>query len=323
MRPLAIAAAGGAEHGLGHVLRAASLAREAVARGVAVSFHVAGDERVRETAACEVPETPIHPWDGVSDIASGARGLVIDAPHAIGELLAAAQDSDIPAMVLDRTDQIDAARWTVLPVLHAEPQTDSRVRQGADWCVIEPWNLGLRAPAYPGTRDLLLVLFGGADTDGHSLRVAEALTAGPETGLKPVFVVGPAAPAARARELAGYGEVLHAPSRHELYGWMGRARLGICAFGVSLYELAALGTPALFFTRSEEDVDAALRLAMHGIGRFLGNAADFDAAAVLDALDDALRGEWLAYTHARGLRALGDGGGSKRILELALTGTTQ
>lgn len=323
MRPLAIAASGGAKQGLGHVLRSASLAREAVSRGIAVSFHIAGNEQLRRVAAAEVPEASILVWDGVSDVSAGARAVVIDAPHAIGDVLTAARDANVPTTVLDRIDQIEAASWTVLPVLHAEPQRDRRVRQGADWCVIEPLNLGLTAPAYPGERDLLLVVFGGADVGGLSLRVAEALSAAPDTGLRPVFAMGPGAPPERADELTRYGEVLRAPCRRELYGWMGRARLAVCSFGVTLYELAALGTPALVFPRSEADVAAALRLADQGIGRVLGRADEFDPAAFLDALGDALRGDWPAYTHGQGLRALGDGDGPKRILELALEGTVQ
>ena len=323
MRPLAIATSGGAEQGLGHVMRTASLAREALSRGIAVSFHVAGDEAVRRVAAKEVPEAALFAWDGVSDVSMGARGLVIDAPHAIDGVLAAARDADVPTTVLDRVDQIEAASWTVLPVLHAEPQADPRVRQGPDWCVIEPWNLGLVAPAFPGDRDLLLMVFGGADVGGLSLRVAEALSAAPDMGLRPVFVMGPAAPTERADELTRYGEVLRAPCRSELYGWMGRARLAVCAFGVTLYELAALGTPALVFTRNDADAAAALRLAGHGIGRVLGQMTDFDPTAFQDALEDALHGDWPAYAHAQGLRALGDGAGPKRILDLALARTEQ
>lgn len=319
MKPLAIATSGGARQGLGHVYRATSLVREAVSQGIPVSFHIAGDECVRAAAAHEAPEATILSWDGVSSVAAGTCALVVDAPHEIGGLLTSAREANVPAMVLDRTDQIEAARWTVLPVLHAKPQQDPRLRQGADWCVVEPWNLGLAAPSYPGDRDVLLVLFGGADAGHHSLQVAEALSSAPDSGLRPVFVVGPAAPPERARELARHGEVLCAPPRRELFGWMGRSRLAICAFGVSLYELASLGTPALFFSRGEEDAAAALRLASHGIGRFLGEANNLDAHALLDALENALHGDWPAHTHAAGLRALGDGAGPKRILELALS----
>ena len=74
MRPLAIAASGGAEQGLGHVLRAASLAREALSRGIAVSFHIAGDDGVRCLAAKEAPEASLLAWDGVSDVSMTAPG---------------------------------------------------------------------------------------------------------------------------------------------------------------------------------------------------------------------------------------------------------
>ncbi len=318
MKRLVIATAGGAELGVGHVMRAASLAREAVSHGIGTVMHVAGEESVRRAAAREIPEVPIEPWDGVSHVAANARGLLIDAPHPIAPVVDAARAAGVPTTVLDRLDTLETASWTVLPVLHAEPRAHPRLRHGADWCVLEPRRLGLPVPSFPGERDLLLVAFGGADAGGWTRQVAEALPAPPPSGLRPVFAVGPAAPPERADELAPYGEVLRAPSRRELFAWMGRARLAVCGFGVTLYELAALGTPALVFARDDADATAALRLSERGIGRLVGPAGGFDADAFRDALVDALHDDWPERTHRQGLQALGDGAGAGRILELTL-----
>ncbi len=323
MSSVALLGMGGPEVGLGHVMRLASLAREAHRLGIEAALWIAGDDSARAATRRELPDIAVHRWDPVAP-PPRADALILDAPGAHRGAVDASAAAGIPCLVLDRLDLVDAATWTVLPVLHAPPSGHPRVRQGPDWCVVEPRIRRLAPSPFPGERDRLLVVLGGADPEALTLHVAEALAAGRAEGARPLYVVGPAAPAGRTHALTRLGvcpeDLLQAPTRAELYEAMGRARLAICAFGLTLYELAALGTPALVFARSPEDARALERLEALGLGRSLGLCADFDPAVLRREIERALRLDVGQRDHERGLCALGDGQGPRRILELALGG---
>ncbi len=330
MRSLGLFAQGGREIGLGHVMRTTSLAREARRLGLEPTLWIEGDEAARQAARREAGETPVNDPGAVSDVPASADAWILDGPGKLEAFLEMAEALDRRTIVLDRLDLIDRATWTVLPVLHAPASQDRRVRQGADWCIVDPWLRGRRADEH-AARDGLLVVFGGADPEGLLLRLAEACRTEAPCGVTPRFVIGPAAPAGRVRALARLGfspddddrSVLVAPNRDELYAAMAEARVAICGFGLCLYELAALGTPAFCVTRSAADADAAERLAALGIGRPLGSAEAFDASHFVSTVRDVLAEGGSESAARSAIAALGDGGGPRRILELALEGSAR
>ncbi len=316
-----IGAEGGQSRGLGHVMRATSLALEALRLGLEPTLWVWGDDDTRAAAGREAPGVVVRSGEDLPAELDQAGALLLDGPGKFDDLLLRASELDLPSVVLDRMDLVEAATWTILPVLHAEPSSDRRVRQGPAWCVVEPWLRGVRAPNSDSARSGLLVLLGGSDPEGLTVKIGEALAASPVDELMPTFVIGPAASPGRARALARLGftedQVLRAPDREDLYRAMAKARLAVCGFGVSLYELAALGTPALHFTRSAGDLAAADRLAAQHIGRALGHVSDFCPSSFVNELETSLTSAWTAGTEAA-QKALGDGRGARRILELAL-----
>lgn len=312
---------GGKTIGLGHVLRAVSLAREARRMGLSPTLWVAGDREAVIRASREAPEVTVRPLGPTDDPCATARALILDSPSDLTPWLDAADARGLPSLVLDRLDAVDRATWTVLPVLHAEPTAHPRVRQGADWCVVEPLHRGLSAPPYPGQRDRLLVVLGGADAGGLTACVARALPDLRRSGLEPLLVVGPAAASSSLATCRELGKVLHAPSRRRLLRTMATARLAVCGFGLSLYELAALGTPALTYTRGPGDAAAAERLAALGIGRPMGDVRDFDSQALARNVLELLDSDRAVRMHELGRQALGDGKAVRRILELVWEGT--
>ncbi|MAE93911.1 MAG: hypothetical protein CL910_04560 [Deltaproteobacteria bacterium] len=318
---LTLVAMGGRRSGLGHVLRSVTLAREARWMGLSPTLWIAGDREALGHAARELRGIAVRPLGPGDDPCAAARALILDGPGDLEPWLAAAEARGLPSLVLDRLDAVDRATWTVLPVLHAEPVAHPRVRQGADWCLVEPLQQGRPAPPYPGRRDRVLVVLGGADAGGLTARIASALPDLSPFGLETLLVVGPAAPEhslAACREL---GRVLHAPTRDGLLDAMGTARLAVCGFGLSLYELAALGTPALTYTRSLGDAAAAERLAALGIGRPMGDVGGFEAESLAASTLELLRGDRGARMHHQGRQALGDGKAARRVLELVWGGT--
>lgn len=326
MTTVALLATGGHESGLGHVMRAASLAREAERLGLEPCLWIDGDESARQAAAREARGIPLRAGRPSRGDLEGAAALIVDGRAKFDDELAEAADHDLRTLVLDRTDLVESATWTVLPVLHAAPPSDRRIRHGATWCIVEPLLRDLAPPPYPGARENLLVCLGGSDPEGLTLRLATALAEGLPASLAPRFVVGPAAAPGTARALAGLGygtsgecpAVLQSPSRAELYEAIASARLGLCAFGTTLYEFAALGTPALTLTRNADDERAAERLASLGIGRPAGPLARLDADRLVCDLEALATSPWPRESSARGLAALGDGRGPQRILELAM-----
>lgn len=317
---LRFAVSGGRATGLGHVMRCATLAREARSRGLSVDFALAGDELAVRALEEALPGVAVGPWRDGEDAAEGAAALVLDAREALGPALAAATRRGVRTVVLDRVDHLDDADWTVLPILHGPALAHPRLLQGADWCIVEPAALGLGAPPHPGRRDLLLVTLGGSDPHDATRRVATALERPPAGCPRPLFVVGPAAEARRERSealrRAGF-EVVAGPARPTLFGFMARARLAIAGFGITAYELAWLGTPALHVTQRPDDGEEARRLEAAGIGRLVGDAADLEPGAVRDALERALDPRWLRRASEAGRAALADGCGTARVVDLA------
>lgn len=316
---------GGSEIGLGHVMRCATIATEARARGLRVGFALRGDERAACALAHDLPGIELADWHDAAAVVRDTRALVFDTRDAIGDELALARATGVRSLVLDRTDHFDAADWSVLPVLHAPRIVHPRVRQGGRWCVLSPAFRGLGVPPYPGERDGVLVTLGGADPLDLTSRIAAELReilcepAAPAS-LRADFVIG-AAFAERPRleqELRAQGWRVHAPlSRRAMCALMSRARFALVGFGTTLCELAFMGVPALTLTHHESDLPDAARLEALGIARSAGFGGAFDPARFRDALRSSLfDSDWCRRASTRGRTLLGDGAGAGRIVDL-------
>jgi spore coat polysaccharide biosynthesis protein SpsF len=156
---------------------------------------------------------------------------------------------------------------------------------------------------------------GGSDPGGLTLKCARAL-ARAEPAARTRFVIGPgiAGGPALARNI-----VALAPHFETLEGADGLATefascdLALAAFGVTAYELAACGVPALYLCLTEDHAQSATAFEAAGLGESLGVAAkvseDDIACAVRDLIGDPLR--------RREMRAAGpatiDGEGAGRV----------
>lgn len=320
---LLLAAEGGAEHGLGHVMRCAALAIEARNRGLRIAIALRGDAAARDVLASESLAAAVRPWTSrLFPPGVAASAVVFDARGAIAPALHEAAASGARTLVLDRLDLQDVADWTVLPGVHGAPVRHPRVRQGASWCVIAPELRSVRRAAFELDRHRALVTLGGADPRCLTARVADELAAalGPDGASRVDVVLGAAFRDVGlvARQLAERGFVPHlAPTRRRLAALAGRAAFAVCGFGTTVYELAFLGVPMLYLTHREADVEDARRLEGLGIGRFAGCAAGFAPERLREALDAAaLAPAWRRASAARGRALLDEGGGAARILDL-------
>jgi len=161
----------------------------------------------------------------------------------------------------------------------------------------------------------LLVAMGGSDPQGLTLRAANALVP-----LDPVFrirfVIGTGmADAARiaANVVALKSNYETVEGADDLATEYASADLALCAFGVTAYELAAFGVPALYLGLTQDHARSASAFELAGMGRSLGVAAavsDDDMLLAVKALmNDTVRRREM---RTAGLAIL-DGNGAARI----------
>jgi len=314
---------GGAGLGLGHVMRTAVLAAEARRQGHGVTLVVRGDAAAHAALAAEVPGAPIESWGEAAAAVSTSGAIIIDSPEEIGAELGLARQRGVRSVVLDRTDHLDHADATVLPILHGPSIQHPRLFQGAEFVAIAPAVRAADTVAYPDDRSIALITAGGADPVGLTAPLAEALTTvlQDRAGAPAIHVVvGPAFASADAlaRQLAHSHVYVHrALPRAGLAALMARSRFALTGFGTTIYDLAVLGTPAVYWTHRPTDLEAARRLEARGIGACGGDGTRLTPAAVTAVLaETVLRDGWCVECSARGRALVAPADGARAVLRL-------
>ncbi len=315
---------GGHREGLGHVLRGAALAQDARSLGVSVGFALEGDAAAGQVAQAEMPFLEITPWSEAMSRAktSPPRWMAFDTRRAIAQELRRARAAGARCLVLDRLDHREDADLTIIPALQTETLGGGRIKQGPQFAVIAPALRRLHVPPYPGDRHVLLVSLGGADPRHCTERVVDALI-DRRDGIPPHWDVHVALGAAfdeRAALLenarrAGF-ETHRALPRADFSRLIQASQLALLGFGTAIYEAAYLGVPVVYVTHHRGDVAAAERLSALGLGRFGACGTRFDGDRFARVLGRVLADEaWRGRASRRGRALLGDGGGSRRILD--------
>jgi spore coat polysaccharide biosynthesis protein SpsF len=313
---------GGGQYGFGHVKRMIALARSLRDReGLGAVFAVNGSQDAL---------TPIRQ--------AGFAARLIDGPE--GEFLSTAKDPDL--LVLDCRDgparqaiadlkvplkatiddgserrlACDLAYYPPLPQVAKLDWIGSSCapRVGWEWALLGQQQASER-PRKQSPRPTLLVTMGGSDPFGLTLRCAQALKK-----LDPVFrarfVIGPgfADKNRLARTLVGLS-----PNFETVEGARGLATefaacdVALVAFGVTAYELAAAGVPAIYIGISDDHVLSASAFVEAGMGISLGHMdrlkPDVVAKSVWSLLNDNVRRREM---RAAGLMTI-DGSGATRI----------
>ena len=316
---------GGGEFGFGHVRRMVALARalrddEGILAGFAVKgsddalipIRRAGFEARRIAAAGEFAAL----------VKARQPDLLIldcrDSPsHA--EALAWRRDVLLMAAVDDASDlrlACDFAYYPPLPQVSSLAWTGARTvpRIGWDYALLglHPHPVAVRAP---GARPTLLVTMGGSDPAGLTLRAARLL-APLDSPFRMRFVIGGGmkeagkVAAAIVAMKSNYETVEGADDLSTEYA---SADLALCAFGVTAYELAAFGVPAIYLGLAADQACSAAAFAAAGMGVSLGAADQVSDGEIRDAVK-ALMGDSVRRRdmHKTGLATI-DGGGAGRI----------
>lgn len=326
---------GGGKFGYGHVKRMVGLARALRDReGIGAIFALNGSE----DAAAPIRRAGFEAvmLHGASDLetlidANSPDILLLDGREgpSRAELERLKRGVAVTAVIDDGHERRLAADYAYYPPVPAAKALDwsgsnTFPRLGWEWAL-----LGLNPNAAPtrgaSSRPTVLVAMGGSDPHGLTLRMAKALSI-LDSVYRIRFVIGTGMKNADtvARGLVAlkknYETVEGADDLSIEYA---SADVALCAFGVTAYELAACGIPALYLGLTPDHVDSASAFADAGMGLNLGLADKAEDA------DIARKVQWLLNKPAvrREMRNAGlsllDGQGAARIaadLSMALAG---
>jgi spore coat polysaccharide biosynthesis predicted glycosyltransferase SpsG/CMP-N-acetylneuraminic acid synthetase len=322
---------GGADMGMGHVYRSLALAdalrslsraevaflmgvgrpeglKTVSARGYAV--RVAGDERLDTLVE--------HVRDFAPEI------LVNDLPVLDAAYLRALSHLGCTTVnLVDTPDDLETTEHyeqVIVSVMTQERETPENFYAGPAYAILREQFRGREKDVREAARTVLLS-FGGSDPQGLTVKAARAL-APLDRGVELVAVAGPAFSWRReldaaAAESAGRVRVVHNAEGH-ISELMLDADLMVGSGGMSVYEIAALGTPGVILGQNLREDRRMREFARHGTIEYLGLGTDVDdgtlLAAVRRLLDDPVRRRAMV---ARG-RALVDGLGATRAAEVVL-----
>jgi spore coat polysaccharide biosynthesis protein SpsF len=329
---------GGGKFGYGHVKRMVALARALRDReGIGAMFALNGSD----DAAIPIRRAgfEVTMLQGAGDLeslvdTSSPDILLLDGREgpSRAELEKLKRGARVTAVIDDGHERrlaCDYAYYPPVPGALALDWSGSNAlpRLGWEWAL-----LGLnsaqksqetRAPKNPG-RPTVLVAMGGSDPHGLTLRMAKALAVLDSvfrirfiigTGMKDAAVV--------ARGLVALKKNFETvEGADDLSVEYASADVALCAFGVTAYELAACGIPALYLSLTEDHVASASAFADAGMGISLGLADKVADAEIARNVQWLLNKPAVRREMRRAGPALLDGQGAARIaadLACALT----
>jgi spore coat polysaccharide biosynthesis protein SpsF len=319
---------GGGRFGYGHVKRMVALARALRDReGTGSVFLLNGtDDALQPICRAGFAAERINPAGEFDTLQSAIRtrepGLVVlDCRESVSmvELRRLTAQVPVTAVIDDASRRRLAADLAYYPPV---PQVDALDWHGARTTVRTGWEwtlLGLphqsQRPRAQSSRPTLLVSMGGSDPMGLTLRAARAL-ARVEPVFRVRFVIGPGM---EDRERVARAIVALRPNFETIEGAddlaieYASADAALVAFGVSAYELAAFGVPAIYLGLTKDHALSASAFEHAGMGLSLGVAENVTdeaiAKAVWQLLNDAQRRREM---RAAGLMTI-DGEGAARI----------
>jgi len=167
----------------------------------------------------------------------------------------------------------------------------------------------------------ILLTFGGADPQALTLKVAKALA--PLTrDIEVLSVAGPAFPHTHVFEALqrtlGQNLPLVKGVDVQIADLMLDADLVLCSGGMSVYEIAALGTPVVVLAQNAREDRRMREFSRFGTIEYLGLGVDVDETAILDAVRQILNDPGKRREMSAKGRALVDGYGAARAAEIVL-----
>lgn len=324
--------------GLGHLVRCLALADElgatygcrvsfamregslgelmAYQRGYRVMSFAYGDAEADQQACL---------WEALTR--SGARVLVVDVRDNLSRAtLEALRNRGTCVVILDDSSPRRlAAHLAFYPPVPQVRRLEwdgshTRVLVGWEWVILRP-QFARGAPGSLEGRAGVLVTMGGSDPAGLTLLAVEALDR-LEANVEVTIVVGQGFVHQQALEQ----RLATARQRYRvcrdvtnMADFMAGAELAVAAFGMTAYELAAVGTPAVLLSLTPDHVESAVAFVESGMAESLGLYQQVTpeqlAAAVADLLRDGQRRAQMSQRATQ----LVDGRGAARVAQMIVT----
>jgi spore coat polysaccharide biosynthesis protein SpsF len=333
--------------GLGHIGRCLPVAAALAALGATCRFLVSGGEpgpkRLR-AAGFRVEELSVGGavtfWDWLSQQNAPFDAYFFDVRDDLGRNnLRELKKSAVVAVLDDPTAkrlEADLAFYPPVPQVEELDWTGfaGKKHVGFDWVAIEPVPDTLASPQTPATLSTnnvpavsqtdgpipLLVTMGGTDPFGLSVLALRALAL-VKTPITATVVVGATCPSLPlCRELAA---ALGARARLvlgpvPLPPLMDQARAALAAFGVTAYELAARGIPAVLLGITPDHVRSAGCLSTANAAILAGYYKETTPMALAACLDRLIGDPQLLAATRANARNLGLGQGAENIARALL-----
>jgi spore coat polysaccharide biosynthesis predicted glycosyltransferase SpsG len=328
---------GSAAIGMGHVYRSLAIAdalREASRAEIAFLMTADHAEGMRTVSRYGYP---------VRVAASGALATLLEhvrdfAPEILVNDLPAIEDAYLRALAhigaatvnlvdtLDDLEKTEQYAQVIVSVMSEERETPEGFYGGPAYAILRRHFRDEREKEIRPDPRMVLLSFGGSDPQGLTLKAARALVGLPP-GIELVAVAGPAFPWPREFEALAATLARRVPLIHQAEGHivdlMLEADLVLCSGGMSVYEIAALGTPGIVLGQNLRE-DARMRgFARHGSIDYLGLGTDVSEAEVLQAAAALLADPERRRAMSAAGRRLVDGMGAARAAELVLESARQ
>ncbi|MBK5256014.1 MAG: NTP transferase domain-containing protein [Vicinamibacteria bacterium] len=221
---------------------------------------------------------------------------------------------------LDDLERVSRDAQFVISVMNEDRETPEGFYGGPAFAILRRHFQG-RERVFREKPVKVLLTFGGADPQALTLKVAKALA--PLTrDIEVISVAGPAFPHTHMFEALqrtiGHNLPLVRGVDVQIADLMLEADLVLCSGGMSVYEIAALGTPGVVLAQNAREDRRMREFARFGTIEYLGLGVDVDETQILDAvrriLTDGARRQAMS---AKG-RSLVDGYGAARAAQIVL-----
>ena len=324
---------GGSRMGMGHIYRSLAIAEalRTLSRAEVAFLLSGGPEHEQGLIAVSRAGYPLRvARDGtiatclehVRDFSPAI--LINDLPALDGAYLTAL--SRLGTTTVNLVDALDDLETTehyaqvIVSVMQEEHETPEGFYGGPAYAILREHFRG-REKKVRDSPELVLLSFGGSDPQGLTLKAARALQGLPPA-VEIVAVAGPAFSYRREfealmNELSRKVPLINEAGGH-IADLMLEADLVVGSGGMSVYELAALGTPGIVLGQNAREEKRMREFARHGTVEYLGLGPEVSEEALFGAvralLADAERRRDMS---GRG-RALVDGLGAARTAEMVL-----
>ena len=234
--------------------------------------------------------------------------------------------SRLGATTVNLVDTIDDLETTehyaqvIVSVMNQDRETPEGFYGGPAYAILREHFRGREKEVRAEPR-LVLLSFGGSDPQGLTLKAAHALVA-LAPSVEVVAVAGPAFSFRREFEALSAALPRRVPLINEAGGHIAELMLEadvmVGSGGMSVYEIAALGTPGVILGQNAREDKRMRDFARHGTVEYLGLGTEVEEATLAEAVGALLADlERRREMSARG-RALVDGLGATRAAEVVL-----